>query len=244
MTYVDLNCDVGEGIGNEVELMPLITSANIACGGHAGDERTMRDVSMLARRFGVAVGAHPGYEDREHFGRRELAMAPTALRKLMIRQIALLRNMSAVRHVKPHGALYNLASRDRSVADVIAEAVWEVDRSLALFALAGSKLVEAGRSRGLVVAQEVFADRSYQGDGSLTPRTQANAVHNDEREIVSQVLQMVQTGAVRATNGKDVKITADTICLHGDGPNAVVLATILRRELSAAGITVRPFTVA
>ena len=243
MICVDLNCDLGEGIGNEVELLPLITSANIACGAHAGDERTMREVSSLARQFGVAVGAHPGYEDREHFGRRELAMAPLELRKLIIRQIALLRDMAAVRHVKPHGALYNLAARNRIVADVIAEAVWEVDPSLVLFALSGSKLAEAGQSRGLVVAQEVFADRSYQSNGSLTPRTQANAVHNDEREIVSQVLQMVETGTARATNGEEVKITADTICLHGDGPDAVKLAATLRRELGAAGITVRPFTV-
>jgi UPF0271 protein len=238
---VDLNCDLGEGAGHDAELMPLITSANIACGAHAGDEAMMRELVALAARHGVEVGAHPGYADRENFGRREMRMSRTALHELVRCQIVRLCEMGPVRHVKPHGALYNLAARDRAVADVIAEVVWEVDPAMVLFALAGSELVKAGRARGLVVAQEVFADRSYQPDGSLTPRTKADALLSDERAVVRQVLQMVQTGAVRATDGSEVKITADTICLHGDGPSAVRFAAVLRRELVAHGIAVRAF---
>jgi UPF0271 protein len=241
MTRVDLNSDLGEGVGHDAELMPLITSANIACGAHAGDAVTMRETMALASRHGVGVGAHPGFDDREHFGRREISMSPAGLRELVVRQIALLREMGPVRHVKPHGALYNLAAGNRTIADLIASAVWEVDRSLVLFGLAGSELVHAGKSRGLTVAQETFGDRTYQPNGSLTPRTQAGAVIENESAVVSQVLQMVRMGTVRATDGTDVKITADTICLHGDGPNAVGFARLLRAELAAEGITVRAF---
>jgi UPF0271 protein len=241
MTHIDLNCDLGEGSGHDAELMPLICSANIACGEHAGDVSTMRDLVALAARHGVAVGAHPGYADRANGGRREMPLPPAALRELVVSQVVRLREMGPVRHVKPHGALYNLAARDRSIANVVANAVWEVDPSLILFALARSELVTAGRTRGLVVAQEVFADRSYQSDGSLTPRTDAGALINDEEQVVAQVLQMVRSGTVRATDGTHVKIKADTVCLHGDGPNAVKLAVALRRELALAGITVRAF---
>lgn len=241
MTHIDLNCDLGEGAGHDAELMPLITSANIACGAHAGDETTMRETVALAVRHGVAVGAHPGFDDRANFGRREISMAPAALRELVTRQILLLREIGPVRHVKPHGALYNLATRNRVVADVIADAMKDIDRSLILFALAGSELVRAGESRGLVVAQEVFADRSYQADGSLTPRTDAGAVIENGSAVIAQALQMIREGRVRAADGTTVKIVADTICLHGDGPNAVAFARVLRKELEAAGITIRVF---
>ena len=241
MIRVDLNCDLGEGVGRDSALMPLITSANIACGAHAGDEATMRDLVTQAGRYGVGVGAHPGFADRANFGRREINLAPHALRQLVIRQICLLCGIGAVRHVKPHGALYNLAARDRAIADVVAGAVWEVDRTLFLFALAGSELAKAGRSRGLIVAEEVFGDRSYQPDGSLTPRARADAVLQDEQAVVAQVLQMVQRREVRATDGSVVKITADTICLHGDGPNAVRLAEVLRTALAVARISIRRF---
>jgi UPF0271 protein len=239
MIRVDLNCDLGEGTGRDAELMPLITSANIACGAHAGDEVTMREMVALASQHGVRVGAHPGFADREFFGRREISMSPAALRDLVVRQISLLREMGPVRHVKPHGALYNLAAKNRTMAEIIVDAVGDVDPSLMLFGLAGSELIRAGRSRGLVVAEEVFGDRSYQPDGSLTPRTDARALIENESAVVAQVLQMLREGTVRAIDGTDVKITADTICLHGDGPNAVTLAKTLRRELAAAGVAVK-----
>lgn len=241
MMRVDLNCDLGEGAGHDAELMPLITSANIACGAHAGDELTMRDSVALAARHGVSVGAHPGYADRESFGRHEMRLSGRELYELVRRQITRLREMAPVRHVKPHGALYNLAARHRAVADVMAKAVQDADPALVLFALAGSQLVNAGRARGLNVAEEVFADRSYQPDGSLTPRTEPNALVVDERAMVSQVLQMVTTGTVRTVDGSDVKITADTVCLHGDGDHAVRFARVLSDELAAQGIAVRAF---
>ena len=242
MTRVDLNCDLGEGMGHDAELMPLINSANIACGAHAGDEATMRELVALAARHGVSAGAHPGYADRANFGRRELRISPADLRELIVRQVERLRGIGAVRHVKPHGALYNLAARDRAVADVIARAVEEVDRSLVLFGLAGSELVKAGRTHGLDVAEEVFADRRYEADGSLTSRTKPHAMITDEREMIAQTWQMVQTGTVRTIDGSSVKIVADTICLHGDGPNAVRFAQLLRNELLARGVELRAVT--
>ena len=241
MTRVDLNCDLGEGTGHDAELMPLINSANIACGVHAGDEATMRELVALAARHGVGVGAHPGYADRANFGRRELRISSADLRELIVRQIEGLRGIGAVRHVKPHGALYNLAARDREVAGVIAGAVGAVDRSLVLFGLASSELVKAGRARGLAVAEEVFADRRYEADGSLTPRTKPHALIQDESEMIAHTLRMVQTGTVRAVDGSSVRIVADTICLHGDGPNAVRFARVLRKELLAHGIELRAF---
>jgi UPF0271 protein len=226
---------------HDAELMPLITSANIACGAHAGDDATMLRSVELAVRHGVKVGAHPGYADRENFGRREKRMSASELHDLVAGQIARLQRFGPVRHVKPHGALYNLAARDRVVADVIAAAVWEVDSSLILFGLARSELVKAAKARGLAVAEEVFADRSYQADGTLTPRTDPHALIADERAMISQVLQMVQTGTVRALDGSRVTITADTVCLHGDGENAAKFAQVLRNELAAHGVTVQAF---
>lgn len=238
MPAIDLNCDLGEGSGHDAELMPLITSANIACGAHAGDAATMRATVALARTHGVAIGAHPGFADREHFGRRELALTAAELRELVSGQIAALRAIAGdeVRHVKPHGALYNLAARDAAVARVVAEAVKEAGADLVLFALAGSELARAGRTAGLRVAEEVFADRTYQADGSLTPRARADALVTDESVAVAQVLRMVREGMVRATDGTDVAIRADTVCLHGDGAHAVAFAWRLNGELRAAGI--------
>jgi UPF0271 protein len=238
---IDLNCDLGEGAGHDAELMPLITSANIACGAHAGDGRTMQETMALAQRHGVAVGAHPGFEDREHFGRRELLLSPAEVRALVERQIRSLGDLGPVRHVKPHGALYNLAGRDPAVARAVVEAVRAVDARLILFALAGSELVSAGRDCGLLVASEVFADRTYQSDGSLTPRGRPDALIDDEERSVAQVLRLVRHGRVRATSGDDVAIAADTLCLHGDGAHAVAFARRLRRELAQAGMEVRAF---
>ena len=241
MLRIDLNCDLGEGAGHDAELMPLITSANIACGAHAGDEATMRATVELAQRHGVAIGAHPGYVDRASFGRREMALSGAALRELVTSQIATLARFAPLRHVKPHGALYNLAARDAAVAAAVAGAVRAADASLVLFALAGSELVRAGRAAGLRVAEEVFADRTYQRDGSLAPRTNPGALITDENLAVAQVLRMVREGVVRATDGTDVAIKADTVCVHGDGPQAVALARRLNAELRRAGIELRQF---
>jgi UPF0271 protein len=239
--HLDLNCDLGEGAGHDAELMPLITSANIACGAHAGDEATMRATVKLAQKYGVAIGAHPGFADRGNFGRAEMALTPTSLRELVGSQLAGLARLGAVRHVKPHGALYNLAARDAAVAKVIAETMREADPGLILFGLAGSALVRAGRAAGLRVAEEVFADRTYQRDGSLTPRARPDALITDEDLAVAQVLRMVREGVVRATDGTDVVIKADTVCLHGDGPHAVAFARRLNAELRGAGIELKPF---
>jgi UPF0271 protein len=242
MPTLDLNCDLGEGAGHDAELMPLITSANIACGVHAGDEATMRATVALAQRHGVAVGAHPGLADRENLGRRERALPAAEVGQLVAAQLAALARFGRLRHVKPHGALYNLAARDPAVARAVAAAVRAADPALVLFALAGSELVRAGRAAGLRVAEEGFADRTYQRDGSLTPRTRPDALIGDENAAVAQVLRMVRDGVVRATDGAEVAIRADTVCVHGDGPNAVALARRLRRELAAAGIELRAYS--
>ncbi|HEY0945808.1 MAG TPA: 5-oxoprolinase subunit PxpA [Opitutaceae bacterium] len=241
MPWIDLNCDLGEGAGHDAELMPLITSANIACGAHAGDAITMRATAVLAQQHGVTIGAHPGFADRENFGRRELALSPPELGALVRHQVEALRVIAPVRHVKPHGALYNLAARDEAVADAVAGAVHAIDPELVLVGLAGSALLRAGRACGLRVASEVFADRTYQPDGSLTPRTRPEALIADEATAVSQVLRMVREGCVRAIGGTDVPVRADTVCLHGDGPQAVAFARRLNAELRRAGIGLRAF---
>ena len=241
---VDLNCDLGEGAGHDAELMPLITSANIACGGHAGDEASMRAAVDLAVRHGVALGAHPGFNDREHFGRRELPLPPAEVYDLVATQVwALQRIVRAaggrLAHVKPHGALYNLAARDPVLAAAVAAAVREADPQLILFGLAGSRLLPAGRARGLRVASEVFADRTYQADGSLTPRTQAGALVRDGAAAAARAVGMVRDGLVWSTDGTCVTIRADTICLHGDGADAVAFARRLNQELRAAGFELK-----
>jgi UPF0271 protein len=244
MHRIDLNCDLGEGSGHDAELMPLITSANIACGGHAGDRQTMRTAVGLALQHGVAIGAHPGLNDREHFGRREAPIAPAEARVLVLAQIRALQLIvqscgGQLVHVKPHGALYNMAARDPALARAVAEAVCEVDPQLVLFGLAGSQLLSAGRACGLRVASEVFADRTYQPDGSLTPRSRPEALIQNEDDAVAQVLRMVHESRVRAVDGTDVPIRADTVCVHGDGPHAVAFARRLARELRQLGIELR-----
>lgn len=241
---IDLNCDLGEGAGQDGALMPLVTSANIACGAHAGDEATMRATVRLARRHGVSIGAHPGFADREHFGRRELALSADEVGALVREQVMLLRVIAReeggeLAHVKPHGALYNLAARDASVAEAVAAAVASVDRGLRLFGLAGSASLVAGEAHGLRVVSEVFADRGYQADGSLMPRGSPEALIEDEAEAVAQVLRMVREGVVRAIDGTLVTIAADTVCLHGDGHGAVVFARGLRAALMNEGVGLR-----
>ena len=243
MKHIDLNCDLGEGAGHDAELMPLITSANIACGAHAGNRETMIETVELAVKHQVMIGAHPGYFDRENFGRTERAITPPEAGRLVLMQIEQLFAIagSRLRHVKLHGALYNQVSRDPHLAEGVVSELERQWPALILFALAGSQLDRAARARGLRVAGEVFADRTYQRDGSLTPRGQPHALITDETAAAAQVRSMVEKGSVRATDGSDVAITAETICLHGDGPHAVAFARRLRAELNAAGIAIKPF---
>ena len=201
----------------------------------------MRATVALALQHGVAIGAHPGFADRKNFGRQEQSLPVAALRELVVSQIAALARFAELRHVKPHGALYNQAARDPAVARAVVAAVREIDPALVLFALAGSELARAGRAAGLAVAEEVFADRSYQRDGSLTPRSGAGALITDESVAVAQVLRMAREGVVRATDGTDVAIRADTVCLHGDGAHAVAFARRLNAELRSAGMKLGPY---
>jgi len=243
MSIVDLNADVGEGAGQDEEIFRLITSANIACGGHAGDEDSMTIAVIGAMQHNVAVGAHPGLEDPGDFGRTERPISPAEVVDLVLRQVSALQKVAAekgsrVAHVKPHGALYNMAARDPVLADAIATAVAQLDRGLVLFGLAGSALLTAGEERGLRVASEVFADRRYQASGALVPRSRPDALIEGEDEAVEQTLRMVREGQVRAVSGEMVAVRADTICLHGDSPHAVQFARRLRSALFHENCTV------
>ncbi len=236
---LDLNCDLGEGCGADGAIMPYITSANIACGGHAGDEATMRATVALARHHGVAIGAHPGFADREHFGRRELDLPLDDVAALVTAQIRALQAIAPVVHVKPHGALYNLAARDSSVARVVAGAVRACGEGLILVGLSGTELIKAGAEAGLRVAHEVFADRTYRFDGSLTARSRPDALIADSATAVAQAIMLAQEGVVRTVDGTLKPLRADTLCLHGDGPTAVRLARRLHAALKAARVTLR-----
>lgn len=249
MKSVDLNCDLGESfgayrIGQDEEILPYITSANIACGFHAGDPRTMSRTVELALKHDVAIGAHPGLQDLAGFGRREMKLSPREAYELTVYQVGALWGFvraegGVLRHVKPHGALYNMAAASSALAEAIAEAVYRIEPELTLFGLAGSELIRAGNKAGLRTASEVFADRTYLSDGSLTPRSRPDALVTDEQQTRHQVLRMVGEGKVRSTSGEDVAITAETICLHGDGLHAVKFAAVIRSSLENAGIAVQ-----
>lgn len=246
---IDLNCDMGESfgawsMGQDDTILPYVTSANIACGYHAGDPAVMRKTVAAALQHGVALGAHPGLPDLVGFGRRNFDITPTEAYDMVVVQVGALAGVAAsqggrLHHVKAHGALYNMASRNEGLADAIARAVSDVDSSLVLYALAGSKQVEAGRRHGLTIAEEVFADRSYQDDGSLTPRTQPGAMIEDADASIHQVVRMITEGMVGTMQGNDVAVRADTLCIHGDQPGAVVFAQAIRRALADRDIAVR-----
>jgi UPF0271 protein len=247
---VDLNCDVGEGfgpytLGNDEAIFDYITSANIACGFHAGDPHTMRRTVRLALDKRVAIGAHPGLPDRLGFGRRRWDLSPQDAFDLVVYQVGALWGFvqaegAALRHVKPHGALYNMAAQDGSLAAAIAQAVWQIDRQLILIALAGSRLESAGLALGLRVGREAFADRTYEQDGSLTPRTHSSSVITNMEQVIHQALSIVERGQVNTRQGGQISLQADTICLHGDNPHAVEFARLLRTSLEAAGIDIAP----
>ena len=243
MPRIDFNCDLGEGCGDDAAIVPWITSASIACGAHAGDDDTMRATLRLCRAHGVAAGAHPGYADRGHFGRRELALSADELRQLLATQlcrIGALAEAEGVRlcHVKPHGALYNLAARDREVANVVAQSVHAFDATLRLVGLAGSESLRAGEAAGLRVASEAFAERAYDADGRLAPQGTPGAVLEGIDEALAQVRRLVRDGIVHARDGTRVPLHADTLCLHGDRPDAAAFARQLRIILESEGITV------
>lgn len=240
---IDFNCDLGEGCGEDAAILPYVSSANIACGGHAGDEASMRQTLRLCRAHGVAAGAHPGYEDREHFGRRALALAHDEVVALVARQLARLAAIAdeegvALTHLKPHGALYNLAADDRGVAEAIAGAVAQHDPRLIVFGLAQSELTDAAQRLGLRVAHEVFAERGYAANGRLLPRGQPGAVIESLDQAIAQVRELAVHGRVRAAGGETVALRADTLCLHGDRSDAAQFARAVRAALEAEGVRV------
>ena len=248
VTTIDLNCDMGESfgaytIGADDAVMPSITSANVACGYHGGDPGVMRRTVRLARDAGVRVGAHPGFPDLVGFGRREMRMAAQDVEDMVMYQIGALAAIArsegvALSHVKAHGALYNTAVTDTALASAIARAVMAVDPTLIFFALPGSELARAADGLGLQVALEGFADRSYEPDGSLTPRSRAGAVIHDVDAVVARALRMATDGVVTASDGSKLDMRVDTICTHGDTPGAQALTRALRTSLERAGVTV------
>jgi 5-oxoprolinase (ATP-hydrolysing) subunit A len=244
MPRIDFNCDLGEGCGDDAAIMPWITSANIACGGHAGDNTTIRQTLRLCRAHGVVVGAHPGYADREHFGRRELTLPHNELVALVREQIALMDMLAreqgvVLHHVKPHGALYNLSARDLDTAMAVAEAVCAYDSSLLLVGLSGSMSIEAAQSLGLRTAHEVFAERGYSADGRLLPRGTPGAMLDTDAAI-AQALSLALRSEVAMQSGRTLRLQADTLCLHGDRTDAAEIAHTLHATLTAAGVRIQP----
>jgi UPF0271 protein len=236
-TNIDINCDMGEGMAYDALIMPYITSANIACGFHAGSGDIIRQTIELAKQNNVLIGAHPSFHDRENFGRKEMQLPLDKLYAIIIEQIikvdliAKEKNV-ALHHVKPHGALYNMAARDKEMARTIAQAIKDYDDSLVLYGLSGSYLISEAKALGLKTKSEVFADRTYQDNGNLTPRSQDNALIEIEATALQQVLQMANEGTVTTVSGKKIAIEADTICLHGDGRQAVFFARAIYNALN------------
>lgn len=252
MHTVDLNCDLGESfgayrIGNDEEILHYVTSVNVACGFHAGDPSVMRKTVQLALEKGVKIGAHPGLQDLIGFGRRNINISPQEAYDIVLYQIGALNGFlqaegGQMQHVKPHGALYNMAAKNKELALAIAEAVYKINSDLILFGLSGSELIRAGQSIGLKTASEVFADRTYQDDGSLTSRLEKDALIESDEAAVAQVITMVKEGKVLSQQGTDVAIKADTICIHGDGAHALSFASHVKKSLQLSEITVSSFT--
>ncbi|KIL52933.1 LamB/YcsF family protein [Jeotgalibacillus campisalis] len=246
MLRVDLNCDMGEGfgaykMGNDEDLLDYVTSANIACGFHAGDPAIMKKTVHMALEKNVGIGAHPGFNDVTGFGRRNIAVTPDEAYDLVVYQIGALNGFvraagERMQHVKPHGALYNMAAGDPQLAEAIAKAVYDVDPDLVLYGLSGSELIHAGLKRGLKTASEVFADRTYQRTGELTSRKEKNALIHEDDKAVAQVVRMIKEQKVKSVSGIDVDLQADTVCIHGDGPYALSFAKKIHEALTAEKI--------
>jgi UPF0271 protein len=249
MQSIDLNCDMGEAFGNypmpnDEILMDYITSANIACGFHAGDPEVMQQTVAMAIKKGVAIGAHPGLPDLQGFGRREMKISANEAYQMTLYQIGALSGFvkaarGKLHHVKAHGALYNMAAKDAGLAKAIVEAVHDFDPSLIVYGLANSEMIKWAKQIGMRTASEVFADRSYQDDGSLTPRSQSNALITDEQQSITQVMMMVKQQQVISVNKKTIPLNAETLCLHGDGSHAVEFAKLISTKLKSEGISIK-----
>ena len=242
---VDLNADLGEGAGHDDELLEFVTSANIACGFHAGDADTIHRSIEAARDHGVAVGAHPSLFDRENFGRKEWPVTPEEVCDAVTYQLGVFSAIAEAlgvrpNHVKPHGALYHIAARDERIAGAVAHAITSTDRTLILFAPDGSALARMAEASGLKIAGEVFADRNYLADGTLVPRTRLDALLYDPVEAAARVLRMLREDKVRSVDGVDIDVQAETVCVHGDTPGAVEFARALRAQLKNEGVTIAP----
>lgn len=248
---IDLNSDLGEGygpwtMGDDAQILDCVTSANIACGGHAGDPETMYRTLRLAAQRGVRVGAHPGYADREGFGRRVIPMAVEEIGRLVVAQVGALMALARlagteVRYVKPHGALGNLAAADRGVAAGIVAAIQGLDAQLAVLAISGTALEQVARGQGLAVHSEIFADRAYQPNGQLVPRSQPGAVLDDAREAADRLVGWLRSGRMPVVGGEPIALRADSICVHGDSAHAVEMARHIRARLQAEGVVLAPF---
>ncbi len=249
MFYVDLNSDLGESFGNytigmDEEILKYVTSANVACGWHAGDAMVMEKTVALAGEFGTAVGAHPGFPDLMGFGRRNMAVTPAEAKAYVKYQLGALMAFTkshgmTIQHVKPHGALYNMAAVDEGLARAMCEAVYEVDPEIIFMGLAGSKMITAAEAVGLRAASEVFADRAYNDDGTLVSRKLPGAVIKDKDLAIQRVVRMVKEGKVTSINGNDIAIKADSVCVHGDNPKALEFVRNIRETLAAEGVEVR-----
>ena len=244
MFSIDVNADLGEGLDTDALLIPYITSANIACGFHAGDATTMKATVAMAAEFGVAIGAHPGFDDKDNFGRIEKQVSPIELVALLNEHLYALKKIctemgTTMQHVKPHGALYNMSAKDPELAKTIAETVFAFDPALRLIGLSGSYSISEAEKAGLTTSSEVFADRTYQKDGSLTPRNQKNALITDTDKALKQVLEMVLEKKVTSIEGHSIFVKAETICVHGDGPHAVAFVKAIRAGLQTAQITIK-----
>lgn len=250
MRRIDLNCDLGESFGNykcgmDDEIIPYITSANVACGFHASDPLVMQQTVQIAAKHNVAVGAHPGFPDLVGFGRRNMSLSASEITAMIEYQIGALTafckaNHKKLQHVKPHGALYNMAARDEKMAAAICEGIAAVDPHLILLAPSFSQMTKAARSMGLPTASEVFADRAYEEDGSLVARSKPGAMITNEEEAIARVLQMIEKGTVTAITGKEIEVEADSVCIHGDSPAALIFTRKIHQALTEAGIILAP----
>ena len=250
MFSVDLNCDMGESFGawktgSDAELMKFVSSANIACGFHAGDPTTVRQTIELAIRNDIAIGAHPGFPDLQGFGRRSMSLSPQEVSDLVLYQVSAIKGVceafgAKLHHVKHHGALYNQAAQYTKLAETICQAIKSIDEEIILYGLSGSFLISEAEKLDLNTANEVFADRTYTADGNLTPRTKPNALITDTEQAVSQVLQMIKESTVTALTGEEVSLKAETICIHGDGKNALEFAKALNQNLKETSIKIKP----
>jgi 5-oxoprolinase (ATP-hydrolysing) subunit A len=244
MEVIDLNCDMGEGMNDDALIMPFISSANIACGYHAGDEETIRKTIALAMEYNVSVGAHVSFFDKENFGRSEISLSAGEIHDLVTKQLIIIKKISdslgvKLRHVKPHGALYNMSAKNAVLAKTIAQAIKDLDGNLILFGLSDSHSIIEAKKTGLKTASEVFADRTYQDNGSLTPRTQPHALIESTDKAVQQVLQMIKQGTVATVSGKQIPIIAETVCIHGDGKYAVEFAKKIYENLKHNNIDIK-----